>query len=96
MEFESKLTPILREGVEIVKLIFFKDLQKYLSKEFPDQEKAHINKLAGAVINRFFGIVNQEEEFVAFTNEHDQVIEGALSEVGVKLENLLQLSRRFF
>ena len=75
MEVESKLVPILREGVEVVKMIFFKELQGYLAARFPDKEKGYLNRLAGAVINELFGTPNQDEAFVAFVRQEQEVIE---------------------
>ena len=54
MDFESKLIPILREGVEIVKMISFKKLKEALAKKHPDRESAFIAKLAGALVNIIF------------------------------------------
>jgi hypothetical protein len=86
MELESKLVPILREGIEIVKMIFFKQLQLYLVKKFPDREKTFINKLAGAVINQYFGIVHQDKIFVQFAADHHETVDLILREVSQHIE----------
>jgi len=88
MEIESKLVPILREGIEIVKMIFFKQLQEYLVKRFPEREKNFINKLAGAVINQYFGIVHQDEKFVRFAVDNGKDVETVLREVSQAIETL--------
>lgn len=87
MEIESKLVPILREGIEIVKLIFFKQLQSHLAKKFPDREKPFINKLAGAVINQYFGIAHQED-FVQFAADHQGAVDEILREVPRDMETM--------
>ena len=86
MEVESKLIPILREGIEIVKMIFFKQLQTHLVTKHPNQEKAFINKLAGAVINQYFGIVLEDSVFVKFAADHQDVVDEVLKEVPQDLE----------
>ena len=88
MEVESKLVPILREGVEVVKMIFFKELQGYLAARFPDKEKGYLNRLAGAVINELFGTPNQDEAFVDFVRQEQEVIKEVLHEVGDGLEKM--------
>jgi len=88
MELESKLIPILREGIEIVKMIFFKQLQLYLVKKFPDREKSFINKLAGAVINQYFGIVHQDEKFVRFAADNKKIVDMVLKEVPQAIETM--------
>jgi hypothetical protein len=88
MEVESKLVPILREGIEIVKMIFFKQLQTHLVEKFPESEKTFINKLAGAVINQYFGIVHQDKVFVQFAADHQDAVDEVLREVPLVLENM--------
>lgn len=88
MKLESKLVPIVREGIEIVKMIFFKQLQTYLAGKFPDQEKPFINKLAGAVINQYFGIVLDDPVFVQFAADNQAAVDEVLREVPKNLETM--------
>jgi len=34
--FDRKLIPSLREGIDVVRMIFFKNLKDYLQKKFPE------------------------------------------------------------
>lgn len=88
MNFESKLIPILREGVEIVKMISFKKLKEMLAKKYPDQENAFITKLAGALINAIFGAPTQEEPFAVFARNHANLIAHEQAKVAAMLAEL--------
>lgn len=79
MENESKLVPVLREGVEIVKMIAFRDLREVVSRRFPERERHYHNKLTGAAINRCFGIVNPEPTFQEFAQSESQEIDDILN-----------------
>ncbi|MBU0728187.1 MAG: hypothetical protein KKE17_02435 [Proteobacteria bacterium] len=77
MEIESKLIPVIREAIDIVKLLFFKKLQESLPARF-DKENTQINLLAGAIINELFGTPNNNEPMASFTKEHRDIIEQEL------------------
>jgi hypothetical protein len=88
MTVESKLIPILREGIDIVKMISFKKLKDALAKKHPGQESAFTAKLAGALINAIFGAQPREEPFAAFARSHADLIAQELTEAGGMLEEL--------
>jgi len=88
MDFESKLIPVLREGVEIVKMISFKKLKESLAKKHPDREAAFVAKLAGALINAIFGAPAHEEPFAIFARSHANLIAHEQANVGAMLEEL--------
>ncbi|MBU2538950.1 MAG: hypothetical protein KKH22_10980 [Proteobacteria bacterium] len=98
MTFESKLTPILREGVEIVKMISFKKIKDALAKKYPEMEPPIIGKLAGALVNAIFGTPSLEESFVIFARNHADLItkeqtnlEGMLEEIRIPLTDALRI-----
>jgi hypothetical protein len=88
MENDSKLIPVLREGIECVKMIFFRDLQKMLAAKFPERDELYCNKLAGAVINRYFGLLNPDPAFAEFARQEDSVIVAVLHEAAIELNQL--------
>jgi len=76
MEMESRLLPILREGVEVVKMIFFRRLRNRLADQYPTAPAGVVNKLAGAVINEVFGTPNDQEPFASFARaQRDRILE---------------------
>ncbi|MEJ2033218.1 MAG: hypothetical protein P8Y63_09305 [Deltaproteobacteria bacterium] len=69
-EFESKLIPIMREGVEIVKMIVYKELRDSFAGRFSGQPPTMAARLAGAVLNELFGPSSSQAEFAAFVEEN--------------------------
>lgn len=70
MEFESRLVPIMREGVDVIKMIFFGRLQAYLNSKYADRNRQSINQLAGAIINDLFATPNLQEPFAGFVEQN--------------------------
>ncbi len=88
-QVESKLIPIIREGIDVVKMIFFKKLKVYLAAKYPERDAPHINKLAGAIINDLFGSPNEEISFALFAAENKACIEAELLGVSKELSEML-------
>jgi len=88
MTFESKLIPILREGIEIVKMISFKKLKEALTAKHPTLEPTLIAKIAGALINTIFGAPAYDEPFAIFARNHATLIAHEQAKVGAMLEEL--------
>lgn len=75
---QSQLIGVLREGVSVVQMIFFKEMRSVLSQNHSDKEPSYVSMLAGAIINDVFGTPNQEERFVNFYTENRGLIEQEL------------------
>ena len=88
MQFESRLIPIMREGVEVIKMIFFRKLKTYLSGKYPDWQTADINKLSGAIINDLFGTPNPERSFSAFAEEYKGRIQEEMNNIATEFEEM--------
>jgi len=88
MALESRLYPILREGIEVIKMIFFKRVKMHLLERYPDRELQFINRLTGAVTNKLFGTPNEEEPFFSFALEQADIIEQELKNVAGELEEM--------
>ena len=88
MDFESKLIPIMREGVEVIKMIFFKEMKENLVRKYPDHDVAYNGRVAGAVINELFGTPNIQEPFATFVQENKEVIFATLSVVPEEFEKM--------
>jgi len=70
MQYESKLIPSLREGVDIVKMILFKKLKTRLPEKYPHKDSVFSSWLAGAIINELFGTPNPAEPFAQFVADN--------------------------
>lgn len=81
MEVESKLIPIMREGVDVVKMILFKKLRMHLSEKYSLRDTQFINRLTGAIINDLFGTPNTQEPFASFVEENLLFIKREMSEI---------------
>lgn len=88
MQFESKLIPIMREGVEVIKMVFFKKLKAYLSQKYPGREASYINKLSGAIINDLFGTPNPGEPLATFVKENKACIAEEMNHLATELEGM--------
>jgi len=87
-EFESRLIPILREAVEMVKLICYARLRPQLDLRHPELAADQRGLLAGAVINELFGTPTPEGRFQRFVTEHRLHIDAELQEFSHNLEEL--------
>lgn len=88
MEIESRLIPIMREGIDIIKMVFFKKLKAHLSKKYPEKETTYIAKLTGAIINDLFGTPNTEAPYAEFANENKVLIEEEIGNIAAALPEL--------
>lgn len=88
MEFDNKLIPILREGVNVIKMIFFKKLISRLQAKYTTQDPAYIGKLAGAMVNELFGTPNPAEPHAAFAAQNRELIDTELKLVAVTMKEL--------
>lgn len=88
MEFESKLVPIMREGVDIIKMELFKQLKTRLSTKYNGREPSYIGKLCGAVINELFATPNDEKSFARFAKENRTQIKEEIKNIAIELKEL--------
>lgn len=88
MQYESQLLPILREGVDIIKMILFKNLRDMLSRKYPDRDPRYIGRLSGAVINDLFGVPNPDPSFVEFVRENKERIEDIIGGMATELGSM--------
>ena len=77
-EFDSRVVPIMREAVEMVKLICYARLRPQLDSRHPQMTADERSLLAGAVVNQLFGTPNPETRFVRFAAARAQQIAAEL------------------
>jgi len=87
-EKQSRLIGVLREGVSLVQMVFYKEVKDLLIEHHPEQDIKTLLMLAGAITNELFGTPNPDPAFVAFRREHRTLIE---EEMAGLAENLPQL-----
>ncbi len=85
---ENRLIPVLRQGIDVVKMIFFKQLQEHLAAGNQDRPPAFVNRLSGAVVNELFGTPSREEPFASFAREHQQQINEQLDNIADNFEKM--------
>ncbi len=88
MAIESRLIPILREGIEIVKVIFFTELRDHLRQQRSEWGNDFVLHVSAAVVNAVFGVDNQEPAFLEFIETNRQAINETHALLGVELPAL--------
>lgn len=89
MEIESKLVPVLREGVQLVKMVFFKQLKTRLAQTHQQMDEQHLSRLSGSVVNELFGTPSNEEPFLTFAKENADLIQETLAGIAADQPALL-------
>ncbi len=87
-QVEREFIPALREGVEIVKMIFFMKVREKAEAYYPAEDRGYFGMLAGAVVNDFFGTPNPEQRFRDFAEQNRERIDRMLADVPVHMESL--------
>ena len=78
VEVEDRLVPALREGINVVKMIFFKQLKPYLAEKYPADTPEYANRLTGALINEVFATPSDVEPFKTFAEDNRSFIEAEI------------------
>jgi hypothetical protein len=87
-KLDAKLVPVLREGIDIIKMVLFNELKPYFEKSYPQRDPGDITRLAGAVVNDLFGVENMEEPFASFYRENAQVIKKEVKAIATHFDYL--------
>ncbi|MBI5559482.1 MAG: hypothetical protein HY885_17810 [Deltaproteobacteria bacterium] len=82
------LIPALREGIDVVKMVFFQELKEYLRKQYPGEGPTYTGMLAGAMMNSLFGPPNPQEKFRVFAEENEELIRQELQKVSYEFNEL--------
>jgi hypothetical protein len=78
MECPNKLIPLMREGIEVIKMIIFQKLRGQLGQTHPERDGVYLSRLAGAVVNELFGTPNDQGPFATFVSENRHLIDAEL------------------
>jgi hypothetical protein len=85
---KRELIPSLREGVDIVRIIFFKNMKKYISEKYQEEDNSFSGMLAGAIMNELFGTLNPAEKFSIFAETNSEIIQQELNNVKEQFPDL--------
>ncbi len=85
---EKHFIPALREGVDLVRMILFVRLKRYLADRYPHEESGYIAMLSGAMINRLFDTPNPERQFAGFAAANSERIEKELGNIATEFADL--------
>jgi len=85
---QSRLISILREGVSVIQMIFFKEIRLRLQSNYPDKDRQTLSMLAGAITNELFGTPNPEPKFILFLQEQQSTIEQEMLGLAINLPHL--------
>jgi len=84
----SDLVPTLRQGIDIIKMVLFKELKPHMEKRYPQLTAQDAARLAAAVINDLFGIKDMETSVEAFTAANRQRIDAEAAAFGDNFDHL--------
>jgi len=87
-EVKRELIPSLREGVDIVRMIFFRDMKGYLAAKYPEEGKDYSGMFAAAVMNELFGTPNPESKFAKFAADNHEKISRELNNISTQFPEL--------
>ncbi len=88
-KMDREFIQALREGIDIVRMIFFIRMRDHLMEKYPEKGKRFAQMLAGAILNELFGTENPEKGFSDFAHENAPLIEGELKAVPKNFHDLL-------
>lgn len=86
--FDSKLVPILREGIDVVKMVLYAVLKPILAEKYSGMSDEDLHKLAGAAVNRLFGVQNMETSIMTFEKKNEAIIHEVLQDMPADCDHL--------
>ena len=89
MVFESKLLPILRQGIAVVQMVLFKRLRERFGIRYPEGDPTYIRRLSGAVVNEIFGSENDQEPFASFVKENEAAITEEVKRLPLEMVDMM-------
>ncbi len=85
----SRLVPILRDGVAVVLMVFFKQCKVLIVKKYPNRDATAHTMLAAAITNEVFGSHNTDEKFQTFRKNNQEIINLELTTIQSDIPELL-------
>ena len=88
MSFEPQIVPTLREGIDIIKMVLFRELRSLLQMRYKQKDASFVNRLTGAVITDLFGVSLVGEAVDEFAQKNQKEVEAASQLLPTDLEHL--------
>ena len=88
MAFEPQIVPTLREGIDVIKMVLFRELKRVLAEKYPQKKSVYLNQLAGAVVNDLFGVSIVDEATDTFNRSHPEAVQQAGLLIAARLDHL--------
>jgi hypothetical protein len=86
MAFGPQLVPTLREGIDVIKMVLYRELKSLLLSRHRDP--AYVNNLTGAVVNELFGIMHPGTVIEIFSQANQDAVEKTFQMISTKLDHL--------
>jgi hypothetical protein len=86
--FKGDLVPTLRQGIDIIKMVLFKELKPHMETSYPNMNPEDTGRLAGAVINSLFGIKDMEKSVETFTSVNQHLIDAEVAAFAKNFDHL--------
>jgi len=86
MTLEPQLVPVLREGIDVIKMVLFRELKSLLLSR--GREPVYVNKLTGAVVNELFGVMPSGAVIESFSRTNQDAVQKTLGMISTKLDYL--------
>ena len=82
------LVPTLRQGIDIIKMVLFKELKPHMEKHYPQLAPEEAGRLTGAVINNLFGIEDMEKSVETFNSANQHLIHAEVAAFAENFDHL--------
>lgn len=87
-KIEGKLIPTLRQGIDIIKMVLFKEIGPHLEKQYPQMLPEDKAWLTGAVVNGLFGVENMEKTVADFIADHNHIVQQEMEAFASNFDHL--------
>ena len=87
-KIQGEIVPTLRQGIDIIKMVLFKELKPHLEKRYPILTVEDSGRLTGAVINDLFGIEDMEKSVKTFTTANQHLIDAEVAAIAEHFDHL--------
>lgn len=87
-KIQGEIVPALRQGVDIIKMVLFKELKPHMESTYPQLAPEETGRLTGAVINHLFGIEDMEASMETFTVANQHLIDAEAAAFAENFDHL--------